>query len=137
MSPISEENEKLMEFGEFIGEFETDGGKSEMVSRETLLSKVRGVNLWDRQDEYEGEYSPGDVSKSEMASCWENAKEDWDKDRYEECCWQEAGNAPGRSVLLLDVSFERIFKSYDSICYVIEANLVNRRWYCIRRLFDI
>ena len=34
-----------MEFGESIGELETDGGKRERVSRETLLSKVRGVNL--------------------------------------------------------------------------------------------
>ena len=61
MSPISEDNENLMEFGEFIGELETDSGRSEMVSRETLLSKVRGVNLRDKEDESEGEYSPGDI----------------------------------------------------------------------------
>lgn len=61
MSPISEDNENLMECGEFIGELETEGGRSEMVSRETLLPKVRGVNLRDKEDENEGEYSPGDI----------------------------------------------------------------------------
>jgi hypothetical protein len=69
MSPNSEEKEYLMEFLESTGEFEIDGGKSERVSRETLLSKERGVNLRDEQDEYEGEYSPGDELESEMASC--------------------------------------------------------------------
>jgi hypothetical protein len=35
---------------------------------------------------YEGEYSSGNVMESEMASSWEDAKEDCDKDKYEISC---------------------------------------------------